>query len=160
MKEVMKFQVNDHEFQLQKYLNCVILLLNLLEFVIKKKCQTWNNGLTKFTQVALIGFVPLIPHFGIFVRTYNWNHYRQIKVNIIWLRFESWFFLAQNVKIWGFGFEIFKNKDFIRNQHLRNRIQPKFKIKKLIPLGPKYLNLGVWAQSFWKRILDLKSPLS
>ena len=159
MKEVMKFQVNDDEFQLQKYLNCVILLINLLEFIIERKCQTWNNGLTKFTQDALIGFVALIPHFGIFIRTYNWNYYPQIKVNIISLRFERWFFLAQNVKTWGLGSEIFENKDFIWNQHLRNRIQAKFKIKKLILLGPKCLNLGVWAQGFWKRISDLKSPL-
>ena len=110
MKEVMKFQVNDHEFQLQKYLNCVILLLNLLEFVIKKKCQTWNNGLTKFTQDALIGFVPLIPHFGIFVRTYNWNHYRQIKVNIISLRFESWFFWHKTSKFGDLGLKFSKTK--------------------------------------------------
>ena len=75
----MKLKVNNNEFQLQKCLNWVILSLNLFEFIMKKEFQTWNSALAKFTQDALIGFVPLFP-------LYNWNHYRQIRVNVISLR--------------------------------------------------------------------------
>ena len=85
----MKFQANDNEFQLQKCLNWVILSLNFFEFFMKKKFQTENSALTKFAQDALNGFFSLIPHFGIFVRTYNWNHDRRIRVNVILLRLES-----------------------------------------------------------------------
>ena len=73
MEKVMKFQVNDNGFQLQKCLNCVTLLLSLFEFIIKKKCYTWNSTLTNFLLDALVGFVPLIPHIGIFVRTYGFE---------------------------------------------------------------------------------------
>ena len=91
----------------------VILLFSLFEIIIKKKFHTSNSTLTKFLQDEFIGFVPLIPHFGIFVQTYNWNHYRRITVNAISLRLEGWFFLAQNTQIWGFGFEILENKCLI-----------------------------------------------
>ena len=102
IKEVIKFQINDIEFHLQKCLNCVILLLSLFEFTMKTKFHIWNSALTKFTQDALISFVPLIPHFRIFVRTYNWNHYRRIRVNVISVRLDSWFFFPkrQNLGIW------------------------------------------------------------
>ena len=69
----MKFQVNDNAFQFQKCLNCVTLSLSLFEFIIKKKSFIWNSTLTNFLQDALIGFVPLIPHIGIFVRTYGFE---------------------------------------------------------------------------------------
>ena len=124
----MKFQVNDNEFQLQKCLNCVILLLSLFEFITKKKLHTWKSALTKFSQDALIRFVELIPHFRIFVRTYNWNHYRPIRVNVISLQLKSIyiFFLAQSAKFWVFGLKIFKNECLIWIHHFRNRIQAKF----------------------------------
>ena len=70
----MEFQINYNKFELQKCVNCVIMFINLFEFIMKKKFQTWNSALTKFTQDACIKFVPLIPHFMIFVQTYEWNH--------------------------------------------------------------------------------------
>ena len=70
----MEFQINYNTFELQKCVNCVIMFINLFEFIMKKKFQTWNSALTKFTQDAWIKFVPLIPHFMIFVQTYEWNH--------------------------------------------------------------------------------------
>ena len=58
----------------------------------KRSIKLGNNALTKFIQDVLIGFVPLILHFRIFDWTYNWNHYRRIRVNIISLRLKNWFF--------------------------------------------------------------------
>ena len=139
---------------------------------MKKKYQTWNNALTKFIQDVLIGFVPLILHFWIFGRTYNWNHYCRIRVNIISLRLENWFFWGrggkggeegtENAKIWGFGFEIFENNFFKKKiSTFATRYRQNFlKIKKLTSFGPKSLNLDGLAQHFWKRTSDLKSAPS
>ena len=39
-KDVMKFLINNNEFQFQKNLNCVIILCSHFEFIIKKKFHT------------------------------------------------------------------------------------------------------------------------
>ena len=65
-KEVMKFQVNDNEFQLQKCLNCFILLLSLFEFIMKKKFHTWNSAnkiYNKMYQRCADLFCPINPYF-------------------------------------------------------------------------------------------------
>ena len=146
IKEVIKFQKNDNEFQLQKCLNWVYSVTQSLRIYFEKgEFQTWNSALTKFTQDALIGLVPLFPHFEIFIRTCNWNHYCRIRVNVVSL--ESWFlfFFTQIAKIWGF-----------ETRYMQNFV----KIKKLVLFGPKSLNLDVWAQNFSKQMSNLKSAPS
>ena len=158
IKEVIKFQINDIEFHLQKCLNCVILLLSLFEFIMKTKFHIWNSALTKFTQDALISFVPLIPHFRIFVRTYNWNHYRRIRVNVISVRLDSWFFFPKTPKFGNLGSKVLKTNVWFEISTFETGYKQIFvKIKKLIPFGPKCLNLDVWSQNFRKQMSDLKS---
>ena len=128
IKRVMQFQENDNEFQFQNCLNWVILLLSLFKFIMKEKFHTWKSPLRKFIQDAFIGFVPLIPHFWSSAWIYNWNDYRRIRVKVILLRLESWFNFfgskRQYLEIWVWNF---KNKSLIWNQHLRNRIQVKYR---------------------------------
>ena len=116
---------------------------------MKKKFHTWDSAVTNFTKDALISFVPLISHFGIFVRAYNWNHYRRIRVNVISLKLKSWVFLARNTKICGFGFESFENKCLIWNQLLQNRRRQNFvntfwlKVPKFGCLGSNFSKANV-----------------
>ena len=115
----------------------------------KRSIKLGNNALTKFIQDVLIGFVPLILHFRIFDWTYNWNHYRRIRVNVISLKLKSWVFLARNTKICGFGFESFENKCLIWNQLLQNRRRQNFvntfwlKVPKFGCLGSNFSKANV-----------------
>ena len=59
----MKFHVIDNDFQFQKCLNCVILLLSIFEFIIKKKLYTWNQHLNKISSRYVDLFLPIIPIF-------------------------------------------------------------------------------------------------
>ena len=139
---------------------------------MKKKYQTWNNALTKFIQDVLIGFVPLILHFRIFDRTYNWNHYRRIRVNIISLRLENWFFWwrgdgrgerrgHKTLKFGDLGLKFLKTNFLKKISNFTTGYRRNFlKIKKLTSFDPKSLDWDSSAQHFWKRTSDLKSAPS
>ena len=45
-----------------------------LRIYYEKEVSNLKQRFKKFTQDAWIKFVPLIPHFMIFVQTYEWNH--------------------------------------------------------------------------------------
>ena len=125
---------------------------------MKQKFHTWDSALTNFAQDALISFVPLIPHFGIFVRTYNWNHYRRITVNVISLKLESCFFWPETLKFLDLGLKVLKTNVWIEISSFETGYRQYFvKIKKLIPFRSKCLNLGVWAQNYRKQTSYLKS---
>ena len=76
---------------------------------MKKKFHTWDSAVTNFTQDALISFVPLISHFATFVRAYNWNHYRWIRVNVVSLKLKScFFFWPETPKFVDLGLKVLK----------------------------------------------------
>ena len=85
---------------------------SLFEFITKKKLHTWKSALTKFSRDALISFVELIPHFRIFVRTYNWNHYRPIRVNVISFQLKSRFFFWPKAPNFGYLGKNFRKRMF------------------------------------------------
>ena len=115
---------------------------------------------TNFPQDAVIGFVQLIPHFGIFVRTYNWNQSllsHNCKCKIISVRLESWFFWSKMPKF-GDASSVFLKTSvkFKISTFEIGYLQNFVKIKKSILFGPKYQNLRILAHNFPKRKSDLK----
>ena len=59
------------------------------------------------------------------------------------------------------GLKFLKTNVWFEISTFETGCRPNFaKIKMLIPFGPKSLNLGVWAQHFWKWMSDLRSAPS
>ena len=79
-----------------------------LRIYYEKRVSYLKQRLNRIYPRCVISFVPLITHFGIFVRTYNWNHYRRIRVNVISLRLESIFFWPKTPKFGDLGLKVLK----------------------------------------------------
>ena len=121
------------------------------------------STLTKFPQDAVIVFIQLIPDFGIFVRTDNWNQSlpsNNCKYKIILLRYyKVEFFWPKTPKFGDLGSKFWKaSVKFNINTFEIGYLQNFVKIKKSILFTP--ILLGILAQNFRKRISNLKSAPS
>ena len=69
--------------------------------------------------------------------------------------------MVQNAKLWDFTSKCLKTNvrfeiSTFEIGYMRNYV----KIRKLIPFGPKVLNLGIWAHNLGKQMSDFKSAPS